>query len=45
MITSDNADKHCSIGNKPIGNKPIGNKPIGNKNNKAAEFQRLCCVW
>ena len=39
MITSDNADKHWSIGNKPI-----GNKPIGNKNNKAAEFQRLCCV-
>lgn len=39
MITSDNADKHESIGNKPI-----GNKPIGNKNNKAAEFQRLCCV-
>ena len=35
MITSDNADKHESI----------GNKPIGNKNNKAAEFQRLCCVW
>ena len=44
MITSDNADKHWSIGYKPIGNKPIGNKPIGNKNNKAAEFQRLCCV-
>lgn len=26
MITSDNADKHRSIGNKPIGYKSIGNK-------------------